>query len=491
MSGNWTQWSPRLTQLRSKPKTSIRRNPDRSIILIAARPVGCSPSAASLATISGPFLDDARAARKKSAADLIWGEALNVDANLQATLNKDVEALDLARKAKEAALSVIQTNPNAPQPLQVQYDASIRVGNALSALAWARHQDALRRDALEEYNAAIAVAAKIASLSDDDTGDDDVIVAHMKIGDIYKDSKQYSEAQREYQAGLAASEAALGKHPDNFQLLREKGKALFRIGELLRAEKTTGTTDAATTFYRQASEVQESLVARNAQEALASNKAPDLTLKSNLAATYTHWGMLEKAVGSLDLATPKLERGAALNEELIKAEPDNPQWMDFVAPNYRVMGDILDQLNRPQDARNYYEKFFDAMRALAFRVGPPRAQKNLAVAAKLLGDHSTGLARIDAYREAISTWNRLIDDPKAADLVADQFDVVLNIAQAFDATKDRPDAERAYRVAQKIAVMNYVKDPSDTSWRDKAEIAERAAVEAGKAAETAPADTPR
>ena len=97
----------------------------------------------------------------------------------------------------------------------------------------------------------------------------------------------------------------------------------------------------------------------------------------------------------------------------------------------------------------------------------------------------------DAYREAISTWNWLIDDPKAADLVADQFDVVLNIAQAFDATKDRPDAERAYRVAQKIAVMNYVKDPSDTSWRDKAEIAERAAVEAGKAAETAPADTPR
>ena len=260
---------------------------------------------------------------------------------------------------------------------------------------------------------------------------------------------------------------------------------MFRIGELLRAEKTTGTTDAATTFYRQASEVQELLVARNAQEALASNKAPDLTLKSNLAATYTHWGMLEKAVGSLDLATPKLERGAALNEELIKAEPDNPQWMDFVAPNYRVMGDILDQLNRPQDARNYYEKFFDAMRALAFRVGPPRAQKNLAVAAKLLGDHSTGLARIDAYREAISTWNWLIDDPKAADLVADQFDVVLNIAQAFDATKDRPDAERAYRVAQKIAVMNYVKDPSDTSWRDKAEIAERAAVEAGKAAETA------
>ena len=60
----------------------------------------------------------------------------------------------------------------------------------------------------------------------------------------------------------------------------------------------------------------------------------------------------------------------------------------------------------------------------------------------------------------------------------------------FDAKWDWPDAQAAYRVAMKIAVLNYVKDPSDTSWRDKAEIAERAAVKAGKAAETAPADTP-
>ena len=42
----------------------------------------------------------------------------------------------------------------------------------------------------------------------------------------------------------------------------------------------------------------------------------------------------------------------------------------------------------------------------------------------------------------------------------------------------------------KIAVLNYVKDPSVTLWRDKAEAAERASVVAGKAAETTPTDTP-
>jgi hypothetical protein len=46
-------------------------------------------------------------------------------------------------------------------------------------------------------------------------------------------------------------------------------------------------------------------------------------------------------------------------------------------------------------------------------------------------------------------------------------------------------------VAMKIAVLNYVKDPSATSWRDKAEDAERASVVAGKAAESAPADPSR
>jgi hypothetical protein len=90
----------------------------------------------------------------------------------------------------------------------------------------------------------------------------------------------------------------------------------------------------------------------------------------------------------------------------------------------------------------------------------------------------------------VRTWKRLVEDPRIADVAADQYDVVLGFAHVFDAKRDWPDAQAAYRVAMKVAVLNYVKDPSDTAWRDKAEIAERAAVEAGKAAETAPADTP-
>ncbi len=128
---------------------------------------------------------------------------------------------------------------------------------------------------------------------------------------------------------------------------------------------------------------------------------------------------------------------------------------------------------------------------LSFRVqgpGRPNAQKEFAEAAKLLGDHSTGLAQIDAYRPAMRVYGRMIDDPKAANLAADQFDLVSALARQFDDKKDWPDAQAAHRVAMKIAVFNYVKNPEDTSWRDKAEAAERALVNAQVAAETMPAD---
>src|SRR6202020_1259408 len=105
---------------------------------------------------------------------------------------------------------------------------------------------------LNEYNAAVGVAEKIAALSSDEEGDDDIIDANMKIGDVYKDNelKQYSRARSEYQSGLTTCLAALAKHPQSFNLLRDKGKAYYRIAELFRTEKTAGTSDEARAFYR-------------------------------------------------------------------------------------------------------------------------------------------------------------------------------------------------------------------------------------------------
>ncbi|HEY1783419.1 MAG TPA: hypothetical protein VGG79_23870 [Roseiarcus sp.] len=442
--------------------------------------------AASLAAISGQFLDDARAARKTSAADLLWAQALNVEADLQATLDKQPEALALARKAKDAALALAQTAPDANEPLQVMYDASIRVGNALFAMGKPPYQDAL-----QQYSEAVGVALKIAASTSDDQGDGDVIDVHMKIGDIYKSSgaKQHPQALTEYQSGLAVCDAALARRPDSFELLRNRGKAFFRIAEL---DRTEDAFDDGRAFYQKAADLQAALIARNAKEALATGKTPDLSLKSNLAGTNTHWGMLERKAGNLDIALTKFQQGAALDEALIKAEPGNLLWEGFVAPAYLNIAEILDHLNRPKDALGYYQKFQEAKRTLAFRgAGPAKARKEYAEAAKLVGDHSQGLLpQIYAYRGAVQIWSRLIDDPEAADLVAGQYKSLEGLANFFNAKNDWVDAQSAYRVAQKMAVLNLAKDPSNTDWRDKAESAERASVEAGKAAESEPADMP-
>ena len=52
------------------------------------------------------------------------------------------------------------------------------------------------------------------------------------------------------------------------------------------------------------------------------------------------------------------------------------------------------------------------------------------------------------------------------------------IARVFEATKDWPNSQYAYLLASRMAHFNFAKDPSNTSWREKAEAAEKAAVEA-------------
>ncbi len=232
---------------------------DKSLDLAGAR---------SLAAISGQFLDNVRQSSKTSAADLLWGQSLNDEADLYAILGNNAQALTVAKQAKDVAQSLMQSNSGAQDGMQLLFDASIRAGNALWALP--DH----RQEAMQEYDNAVQIATSIAS-SSGDKGDIDVIDAHLKIGDVYKDSdaKLHQQALEEYQSGLKTCEAALSKRPDEFDLLRNKGKAFYRIAELLRADNALADARA---YYQKAFEVQNGLVSRNAQEAVAAQQAPEL-----------------------------------------------------------------------------------------------------------------------------------------------------------------------------------------------------------------------
>ena len=289
-----------------------------------------------------------RQSSKTSAADLLWGQSLNDEADLYAILGNNAQSLAVAKQAKDVAQSLMQSRSGAQEGMQLLFDASIRAGNALWALP------GRRQEAVQEYDDAVRIATTIAS-SSGERGDIDVVDAHLKIGDVYKDgdSKQHQQALGEYQIGLKTCEAALAKRPDDFDLLRNKGKAFYRIAEFLRGDNALADARA---YYQKAFEVQSGLVSRNAQEAVAAQKTPDSSLKSNLAATYAHWGLLEQGAGNLDLALEKLRQGVVLDEELTKNEPGNPQWQEYLTPNYLYLAQTLEGLKRPDEALTYYRK---------------------------------------------------------------------------------------------------------------------------------------
>jgi hypothetical protein len=83
---------------------------DKSLDLAGAR---------SLAAISGQFLDNVRQSSKTSAADLLWGESLNDEADLYAILGNNVQSLTVAKQAKDVAQSLMQSNSGVQDGMQL------------------------------------------------------------------------------------------------------------------------------------------------------------------------------------------------------------------------------------------------------------------------------------------------------------------------------------------------------------------------------------
>ena len=436
--------------------------------------------ARSLATVSEQFLKDIRDSRQTSAADSLWAQALDDEADLQSTSGDYQKALDLATTARdvaerEASLNSTDTAPHALHSQRLLYETTIRAGNALAAKTIVRFDDALTK-----YQAAVAIAEKIVSMGDDEPAQAALIDAHFKIGDISKFRNHYPDAVKEYRVGLGVCDAALKKFPDHPDLRRIRGNAFYRIAETLRSE---GSLDEARDAYQSAQDLQEPLVR---------DRPDSFDLKSNLAATYSHRGLLEKAAGNLDLARSNYEKAVALYDDLIRIDPTNPQWESYAVPNYTVLADILQALNQPKEAFVFHQKAFDASRGLAIRaLGNSDLLEKLAMAGKTLGDHANGLPRIEAYRTSTLTLRRLFETTNGATVATNHVDEVLDFAHAFDAANDWPDAETAFNLAERMFRGKLAAEPSNAAWKDKAEDAAKdAAAEEAKADRAQPPPPP-
>ena len=209
-------------------------------------------------------------------------------------------------------------------------------------------------------------------------------------------------------------------------------------------------------------------------------------MRSNLASTYNHWGLLASSKGDLELALAKLKLGVEMQNALMRNDPSNPQWIAFAAPNYELVARTLDELKRQNEAYRYLSKAYDLRKELTIR-DPTNApdEMRFAATAKALGDRSQGVPQIEAYRDWIQAWKRVADLKKPPQSTKAQADDALAIAKACADAKDWRDAQSAYWLAKRIADMNLADDPTSAVWKEKSDSAKQSAEDAAAAATAA------
>lgn len=229
-------------------------------------------------------------------------------------------------------------------------------------------------------------------------------------------------------------------------------------------------------------------LAEKDQLAIITKDPGNTTVRSNLASTYNHWGLLARSKGDLELALAKLKQGIDMQKALIQSDPSNPQWVAFAAPNYEAVAKILDDLHRSNEAYRYFQTAYDLRKDLTIRdFNSASRQMSFAAAAQALGDRSQGVPQIEAYRDAIRAWKRVAGLSKPPAAIKHQANNALALAKVFADAKDWRDAQSAYWLAKRIWDMNLADDPTNAVWRDNSDTAKQSAQDAAAAASAAAA----
>jgi YD repeat-containing protein len=384
------------------------------------------------------------------------------------------DALRLAQEAENSARSFVAGRPNDAHIHQQIYDAAVRAGAAFTA-----GRPAGLDSATKEFQSALAEAETLNQIRPDESSKNDLVDADMKLGDLERDRHNVSAALGEYQAGLSACEAALRDAPDSALLRRDRAKAHYRVADLFLSEKRFDEAE------------REFALAETDQKALIESNPTDLSLKSNLAATYARWGLVDRDRNDLDGALSNLKSAVALQETLVANNPGDLSWKEFLAPNYAAIADILERQKLLDQSLLYLKKAFETRVDFA----KPSARNlrfmmDFAASAKRVGDSSAGSTRLSAYQQAAQIWELLALGPAAGD-AAGHYDDVAKFAEAFEGEQDWQGALKIWTMAQTLAQLNLKASPSDDRWRQAAETSAKHAADAAGRLASAPAPETR
>jgi non-specific serine/threonine protein kinase/serine/threonine-protein kinase len=206
--------------------------------------------------------------------------------------------------------------------------------------------------ALASYGRAIAILDRIPPAA---PGHTDILkqLGHLHVlrGDVYRDLRQSSDRDREYQQALAIMEQLAQRFPNDDDIVILYSSALFGIGKGYAA----ADPEAARRLFLRSLRIDERLYRAHPDE---------WKYQRNLALDYKY---LSSVVPSHQEALDHLRKAQALDEKRLAGRPDNPQTrldlsfdLSEIAGHLKETGDLVEALRLCRRVQSIREELADA-----------------------------------------------------------------------------------------------------------------------------------
>ena len=337
---------------------------------------------------------------------------------------------------------------------------------SIEKIADAYKEQGRLQDALQSYQASVAIYRKLVAASPDALRwQRSIEVLDNRIATILVAQGHLPEAVQSYGEALAIADRLAKSDPANSEWQRDLTVAYFHVGETLDAQ---GKLTEALRSYRSA--------LANA-DALAKSDRRNGLWQGDLATANEKIGDVQMRAGHLTEALRAYQISLDVRRDLAISDPSNAGWQFDLATGYERLGDVRKTMGQLSGAQQAYRASLD-IRDKLVKSDPANTLwlRNLAVAHGKLGDLASAQgddkAALQSYRAARDIAERLGKiDPGNSEW---QRDIALNttsVGDALFAADDLPGALQAYQAALDIAGKLAGRDQSNTEWQRDLAIA--------------------
>jgi tetratricopeptide (TPR) repeat protein len=261
----------------------------------------------------GSLSDDALAQRSKALT--LLGEIANTRGDLDS-------ALRLYREAYASTAESLRRDPENPERMFEHAQNVFWVGY----IDRQQGRDDRAEQAMRQYQ--VLARSMIAKNPAEPRYRLELSYANNNLGVLLLERRKYREALGIFGSELGASEAILAAEPGNPDHQDRLLEALAWLSDAL--EKTGDLEDAIAQRERQTGLIQQ----------LAAIRPKDAGLKRKLMTAERVLGRLFASRGDSRLGLEHMLKGTALGEELMKTEPDNTEWAQYVSDGMLDLGEL-------------------------------------------------------------------------------------------------------------------------------------------------------